>query len=310
MQVIQSFSDVKAEKTAVTIGMFDGLHRGHHLLLNKLIEKSQVIGAKSLVITFCESPKLLFQPQADIRYLSPYQEKIKLFQSLDIDYLLCIPFDKTFANIEAEDLIKELLIKTCRMKYFLMGYDNKIGKNRAGDYHYVQTLSEKYAFELEQAPSLSENGIHISSTSIRAFLSESKIDLANQFLGYSYFVKGKVINGLKIGRKIDFPTANIQLPKAQLLPQKGVYAVQLLVNHQIYQGMANVGTNPSVNADNHLKLEVHLFGFQSDLYDKEVQVHFLKHLRSEQKFPNLEALKAQLVLDKQKSLDYFANLPK
>jgi riboflavin kinase/FMN adenylyltransferase len=293
MEVVKDFKNWNfVDNSIVTIGTFDGVHRGHQKLLQKLIQIRNQKGGKSIVFTFEPHPrKVLFPDQSDLQLLSDLEEKMELFKVQGIDILIVYPFTKEFAQIEPEKFIKEILVDKLKVKTLVIGYDHKFGKDRKGDINTFKTAAGKYGFEVEEIPAQEINDINISSTKIRKALFEGDVKGAAEFLGYNYFISGIVVHGKKLGKTISFPTANINIKDAdKLIPKNGVYLVGVEVEGFKGFGMMNVGTNPTTDNDKSLKLEVNIFNFDKDVYTKNIKVEFIERLRDEKKFNSIEEL--------------------
>lgn len=280
------------DRSIVTIGTFDGVHRGHKKLLQKLIHIRKNKGGKSVVFTFEPHPrKVLFPNQTDLQLISSLDEKIKLMEAEGIDIVIVYPFTKEFAQIEPEKFIKEILAEKLKTDTLVIGYDHKFGKDREGDINTFKAASGIYGFSVEEIPAEEINDINISSTKIRKALYEGDIKGAAAFLGYNYFLNGTVVHGKKLGKTISYPTANIRVgDNDKLIPKKGVYLVSVEVEGFKGYGMMNVGTNPTTDSDTNLKLEVNIFNFDKDVYTKEIKVEFIERLRDEKKFGSIEEL--------------------
>ena len=280
------------DRSIVTIGTFDGVHRGHKKLLQKLIHIRKNKGGKSLVFTFEPHPrKVLFPNQTDLQLISNLDEKIKLMEAEGIDIVIVYPFTKEFAQIEPEKFIKEILAEKLKTDTLVIGYDHKFGKDRKGDINTFKAASDIYGFSVEEIPAEEINDINISSTKIRKALYDGDIKGAAAFLGYNYFLSGTVVHGKKLGKTISYPTANISVgDNDKLIPKKGVYLVSVEVEGFKGFGMMNVGTNPTTDSDTNLKLEVNIFNFDKDIYSKEIKVEFIERLRDEKKFGSVEEL--------------------
>lgn len=309
MKIYQSTINFSTNrKTIVTIGTFDGVHIGHQSILKKLIHSAREQKNESIVLTFFPHPRMVLQQDSSIKLLNTIDEKATLLEKFGLDYLIIQPFDETFSNMLAEDFVKNVLVDKLNIHKIIIGHDHRFGKNRIADINDLIDFGKKYNFEVEQISAQDIDEITISSTKIRKALLDGKIKLANQFLGYSYFISGYVIEGKKIGRTINFPTANIQINESyKLLPKNGVYVISSIINNVLYFGMMNIGKNPTIG-ENQQSIEVHFFELNENIYNKNLQISILEHIREEQKFNSLTELKAQLERDKLFSLNYIQNL--
>ena len=263
---------------------------------------------ESLVLTFFPHPRMVLQQDSSIKLLNTIDEKAALLEKFGIDNLIIHPFDEAFSNLSAEEFVKEILVNKLNIHKIIIGHDHRFGKNKTADINDLILFGEKYKFEVEQINAKEIDEIAVSSTKIRKALLEANIKLANEYLGYSYFISGKVVEGKKIGRTIGFPTANIQINESyKLLPKNGVYVVSSKINNILYFGMMNIGKNPTLG-DNEQSIEIHFFDINEDIYNKNLQISILEHIREEQKFNSLTELQAQLEKDKLFSLNYIQNL--
>lgn len=287
------------DNSIVTIGTFDGVHRGHKKLLQRLKEIKAEKGGKSVVLTFDPHPrKVLFPDQKDLLLLSNTDEKTEIIRKEMIDIMIIYPFTIAFSQIEPEKFIKETLVDRLKVKTLVIGYDHKFGKDRKGDINTFKAFASKYRYEVEEIPAEEVNAINISSTKIRKSLFDGEVKEAAAFLGYAYFINGYVVHGKKLGKKINFPTANIVLPdKDKLVPKNGVYLVGVEVNGFKGFGMMNVGTNPTTDTDEKIKLEVNIFNFDKDIYGEAIKVEFIQRLRDEMKFNSIDELIAAIKND-------------
>lgn len=303
---IFNFSSQK--KTILTLGTFDGVHLGHQSILDKLKKATHQGFYESIVLTFFPHPRMVLNQDTSIKLLNTIDEKTKLLANFGIDNLIIHPFDAAFSNLSAEEFVKEILIDRLNIHKIIIGHDHRFGKNRTADISDLILFGKKYGFEVEQINAHEIDEIAISSTKIRKALMEGNIQLANQFLGYSYFISGKVIEGKKIGRTLGFPTANIQINESyKLLPNNGVYIVSSEINDILYFGMMNIGNNPTIG-ENEQSIEVHYFDMSENIYNKKLKISILEHIRDERKFNSLPDLQAQLEKDKLFSLNYIQNL--
>lgn len=298
MKVFNSIQSFKSDKkTIATIGTFDGVHIGHCKILDKLVTAAKNSDYESLLLTFFPHPRMIVQPEADIKLLNTIDEKKKLLNNIGLDNLIIHPFDIEFSNLEAEEFVKSVLVDSFNIHKIIIGYDHRFGKNRSANIDDLVRFGEKYNFEVEQIQVKELDDVSISSTKIRNALGNGKIKLANSYLGYNYTLEGKVVKGKQLGRTIGYPTANIKIEETyKLIPKIGAYAVTSKVSGKILFGMMNIGFNPTV-AGKELTIEVNFFDFDADIYGEFIQIEILKRIRDEKKFSSLEDLKNQLFQD-------------
>lgn len=285
----------------LTIGTFDGVHLGHQTLIRQINQKAKSLGGQSGLLTFHPHPRMILNSNKanKIQLLSTIEERLELLKKTGIDNVFVIPFSVDFANMEAEDYLKDILIQHFKPKHLVIGYDHRFGKNRTGDIHLLNQLKEKYNYTVEEVSQQKVNDITYSSTNIRNSLLKGQVQNARHLLGYGYKLTGVVVHGEQLGRKMNFPTANIQvLNETKLIPATGVYAVKTKVNDTVYNGMLNIGTRPTFNGLNKT-IENHIFTLCDDIYGHTIEVEFVKRIRNEMKFNSLEELKTQLHQDKE-----------
>lgn len=309
MKIFHSINEFHSDKkTIVTLGTFDGVHIGHTEILKKLTQNTHDGEFESTVLTFFPHPRTVLQGKSDLKLLNTINEKISLLENIGIENLIIHPFDEKFADLSAEEFAKTILVDQLQVQKIIIGYDHRFGKNRTADINDLITFGTQYGFEVEQISAQEIDAISISSTKIRNALELGDIDLANQYLGYSYFLSGTVVKGKQLGRTIGFPTANIKLDEDyKLVPKNGVYIVCAKIDNQLVNGMMNIGFNPTVEGENKT-IEVHLFDFNSDLYNHKIKISIIHPIRSEQKFESVAVLKQQLIKDKEFSIQYLSNL--
>jgi riboflavin kinase/FMN adenylyltransferase len=291
----------------VTSGTFDGVHLGHQKILKRIRDISDEIGGETVLITFWPHPRLVLYPyEHNLRLLTTFEEKTRLLRKMGIDHLLTIPFTQAFSELSSAEFIKQILVDTIKTRKLVIGYDHRFGKNREGGFDYLKANKHNFGFDLEEISREDVDNVGVSSTKIRKALEEGKVEVANEYLGREYELNGIIIKGQQLGRSIGFPTANIHIPHDyKLIPCDGAYAVTASVEGEIRQGMLNIGNRPTVNGTSQT-IEVHLFDFEGNLYDKRICVKLKAYLRSEIKFSGLEKLKAQLQQDKQDALRLLA----
>jgi riboflavin kinase / FMN adenylyltransferase len=298
--VVQHTDEFRIETPSIlTIGTFDGVHLGHQKILARLQALKEELGLKTVVLTFDPHPrKFLFPDQKDLKLLTLVEEKLELMRKHQVDVTVVYPFSKAFSQLAANEYVEEILIKKLKVQYLVIGYDHKFGKDRDGDIFTLFKLSHKHKFEVEEIPAKDIDSINVSSSRIRKALEEGDVELTSKFLGHSYFIKARVVEGKQLGRTIGYPTANLRIEDGdKLIPKTGVYFVKVKVGEIFYHGMMNIGTNPTTDLDNTIKLEVNIFDFNEAIYGKVIRVSFLKRLRDEEKFDSIEALVQQIQRD-------------
>jgi riboflavin kinase / FMN adenylyltransferase len=299
MKIFDDVNNIPPFKNAVlTIGTFDGVHKGHQKIIAQLIDEAKKIDGETVIITFYPHPRQVIKPDSKIEFLNDIKEKAALLEAAGVDNLVVINFNDSFASLTAEEYINEFLIKTFHPKKIVIGYDHRFGKGRTGDYTLLEQAGAKNGFEVIELSAQLLDQITISSTKIRNALYEGDISLTNNLLGYIFSFSGKVVEGNKLGRTIGFPTANIVLDNEEkLIPLNGVYAVQVIVNQLVYNGMMNIGFRPTVDGKKRT-IEVNIFDFDKDIYGETIVVKLLHYIRSEVKFNGVDALKEQLNKDR------------
>ncbi len=304
MKVIKGRAQLKStEACAVTMGTFDGVHKGHHLLINRLITEARQRGLKSILLTFDPHPRQFFGGKNSVKLLTTLEEKLELLEAFDLDCVGVLEFDETLARMTYRQFVRDILLNRLNMRVLVIGYDHGFGKGREGTYQNLQELSRQWQFDLLKVEPLISGEHIVKSSTIRQLLSEGDVGKAAELLGHLYELKGEVVKGRLLGKKLEFPTANLYIKdSAKLLPKDGVYAVDVKVDGHLYRGMLNIGYRPTVNHTTQKTVEVHIFDFNQDIYGKEVTVYFKQRLRDEKKFGNLQELKQQLEKDKEQSL--------
>ncbi len=301
VKIHYSLDDFKAQNTVVTIGTFDGLHKGHQLVVEQLKQLAKEQNGETVIFTFYPHPRIVTSPdKANLRLLTTKNEKIKLFEKFGVDHLVIYPFNKEFSELSYSEFVKNILVDKMETRCLVVGYDHRFGKNREGGYEYLQKCADKHNFIVHKTDALSVEAEKVSSTKIRMALEAGDIKRANQYLGYQFTLHGTVVKGEQLGRKLGFPTANIEASdKYKIIPGYGVYAVLIEINDKHFKGMLNIGTRPTFNknADNR-SIEVNIFDFSGDMYGKEITLIFVDKIREEQKFNGIDALVQQLKLDK------------
>jgi riboflavin kinase / FMN adenylyltransferase len=308
MQIYNDADLIKIKNPIVTVGTFDGVHLGHQYIFKHLLKSAENFRGEPVVITLWPHPRMIVHPGGtEIMILNTLEEKIELIKFQGIKHFIILPFSKEFSQLSSSQFIEEYLHKRIGIKGLIMGYDHRFGKDRLGDSEQLKGCAQKYGFFIENVDAFCIKDKKISSTKIRDALFSGDIELANSMLSRNYSISGVVENGYKIGRNLGFPTANIRPDyNYKLIPSDGVYAVKVLVGDNEFPGMLNIGHRPTVNKGNENKsIEVHIIGFNGDLYGKQITLVFYKRIRSEMKFNSLDELKAQLENDKKMVINYF-----
>jgi riboflavin kinase/FMN adenylyltransferase len=305
-------------RAVITIGTFDGVHSGHARILEQLRQEATRIDGETVIITFYPHPrKIVKGGSEEIRLINTLEEKIQLLSWQHIDHLVIVPFTEAFSQLTAEEYITDFLVARFHPHTVIIGYDHRFGKGRLGDYHLLEEYSNRLGFGLQEIPVHLLNEVSVSSTRIREAIQQSDIVTANQLLGYPFFFSGTVVKGDQLGRKLGYPTANLQVTSPEkLTPADGIYAVEAtllpaahgsgspdgdLFSAPRLKGMMSIGIRPTVGGKIRT-IEVNLFDFDEDIYGRELRVFVRKWLRDEVKFSGLDALKIQLGKDKEDTL--------
>ena len=294
------------ESTVVTLGKFDGLHRGHELLMQKLMEVSKEKNYASVVFTFDIPPKSKVD-DVSCKVLTTNEEKQHVFEISGVDYLIECPFTQEVMCMEPKAFI-EWIVTRLHMKCVVVGDDFRFGHNRQGDYRTLLECEKEYGYKTIVVKKMQEDGRDISSTFVREEIAKGNIQKANHLLGYEYFVKSHVIHGNRIGRTIGIPTINMQFSKEKLLPPNGVYVSKVTIDDNTYMGVTNVGSKPTVSESGVVGVETYIIDFCQDVYDKTVVVSFLEFIRAEKKFASIEELKQQMLSDIAFTKNYYENI--
>ena len=297
MKILHS-TDVLREPTIATIGFFDGVHLGHEYLLRDLRQEARCRGLRTLVVTFSNHPRLLFNPDCGLKFLTSTSEKLHLIELSYIDYCLVLPFTFDFARLTSRDFMRQLHDNYC-VKTLLIGYDHHFGSDRGSGFDEYVAFGREVGVELLRCDAFSVADINVSSSKTRKALEEGDIALATTLLGYPYRIHGRVVHGHQVGRTIGFPTANLDIPDDKILPLCGVYQVRVMTSDcSTFDGLLNIGHRPTLD-NGKISVEVYIDSFEGNLYDTELQLQLLKFIRPERKFDSIEALQTQLQSDLQ-----------
>jgi riboflavin kinase/FMN adenylyltransferase len=305
MEFIRGIHNIKPEHkgTVLTIGNFDGVHRGHRAVIGGAISQAKALGVPATVMLFEPQPMELFLKDKAPPRLYRLRDKYLQLAKLGVDRFLCVKFNPDFASMTAMDFIEKLLVQKLAISHLIVGDDFCFGKNRQGDFELLVNAGQRFGFKVTSTQSFRVESCRISSTAIRESLIKGRFDDAELMLGHPFSINGTVTHGDKKGRTIGFPTANIALNRS-VSPVKGVYVVTVNTLNGAFEGVANIGERPTVNGTEQ-RLEVHLFAFDKQIYGQHIEVILHKKLRDEHKFASLDALKAQIALDVGLARDYF-----
>jgi|TARA_B110000261_G_C13053167_1_gene345052 riboflavin kinase/FMN adenylyltransferase len=288
----------KVKNAVVTTGTFDGVHLGHRTIINQLKKIADNYNGETVVLTFHPHPRLVLQKNSNIKLLGTINERIKLLEEIGVDHLIILPFTKEFSRISSLEFVKDILFNKIGTKKLVIGYDHHFGRNREGSFEHLIEFGPLYGFDIEEIPAINIKDVNISSTKIREALETGNIKKAKEYLGRNYSLSGIVVTGNQLGRSIGFPTANIKIEESyKLIPEIGVYAVNIFHEKRNYQGMLNIGFRPTIGNQLEISIEVHIFDFNGNLYGQVITVEFVNKIRDERHFKDIEQLKKQLEID-------------
>lgn len=297
MKIFRSLAELGEglRNTAVTVGNFDGVHLGHREMFRRLKARAQELGGSSVVVTFIPHPLKVVASTKQLRLINTYAEKELLIEASGIDSLVVIPFNADFATLDAESFVKDILVDLLGMKHLVVGYDYAFGRGRQGDVKLLTALGERLGYSIEVLEPVGNDEVVYSSTSVRSLVTAGEVSRVVSILGRHFSLAGTVVHGHSRGKGLGFPTANIATDK-ELLPKDGVYAVKVKVGEAILNGACNIGSNPTFG-DTATAIEVFLFEYDQDLYDKELRLYFVDRIRDEITFPDKETLVAAIAAD-------------
>ena len=309
---IKSAADYdQIKESIVTIGTFDGVHLGHQKIINKLIGIANEERLQALVLTFFPHPRTIVQEDASIKLINTIDEKAGLMKSYGVDHLVVKEFTKEFSRLTALEYVRDVLVNKLHVKHIIVGYDHHFGRNRTANINDLKEYGAFYGFKVTEIDAHEVGDVAVSSTKIRAALTKGDIITANHFLGYNFMLTGLVVKGQGLGKTIQFPTANLKIEESlKLIPKKGVYLVQSVIDAQLVYGMMNIGTNPTVSDADKISVEVFFFDFDQSIYGQVLIIQLLDRIRDEIKFPKIEDLKLQLESDSQKAINRIKLLTK
>lgn len=304
LKVYNSIFDFpKGLRSVVSVGTFDGVHKGHQAIIKKMTGLAKENGLMSVILTFDPHPRYALKKDDDkLKLLSTTEEKIAQLENYGIDYVVVINFTPEFAKIPYEEFVKKYLVEALNAKYIVVGFDHRFGENRSGDHQKLMGVKREFGFEVIEIQALIESSTAISSTKIRNLIENRQVEQANKLLNYSYSISGKVIEGTRTGKKLGFPTANLFVEdRVKLIPAPGVYAVKVEIDGSWHQGMCNIGFNPTFD-QRQFSIETHIFDFDKDIYGQNIRICFISFIRMEQKFGSVQLLKEQLEKDKKNTI--------
>lgn len=291
----------------MAIGTFDGVHLGHHAILDHLKKSASQLNGESVVLTFHPHPRMVLHPEDHgLQLLSTQAEKIALIEAAGIHHMVILPFTAEFSKVEPFEYVRDLLVNGIGARRVIAGHDHRFGRNREGDLETLRQLAESFNFEVEEIPPHVIDQVKVSSTKIRESLKSGDVTVAEKFLGYRYSISGKVEHGERFGRKIGFPTANIRPDDAlKLIPANGVYAVRVFCKEKNYLGALNIGVRPTVSNQNNRTIEVHILDYTGELYGENIRIEFVSRIRDELKFDSVEELRTAIENDIRWTQDFF-----
>lgn len=298
MKIYRSIEDYTEDKrSVVTIGTFDGIHLGHQKILSRLINSSKNKNLNSVVLTFFPHPRIILNKYNEVKMIDTLDEKIIHLNEIGIDSLIIHPFDKNFSLLSANQFIKDFLVEKLKIKHIIIGYDHRFGKGREASVTDLKNYANDYDFTVEEIKAQEIEKITISSTKIRNSINQGDIKTTKKYLGRYFMITGKVVKGDGLGKKINYPTANIFIEETyKIIPKDGVYLVETKIKDKLFNGMMNIGHRPTIGT-NVKSIEVHLFNFNKDIYNQVISIKMISKIRDEIKFSSIQALKDQLVKD-------------
>jgi len=299
MIIIRDTRELKGMDLIVTVGFFDGVHLGHRFLINQMKEVGERLHLSTAVITFPQHPRKVLQQDYQPKLLNSFEEKLKHLEETGIDYCIVLDFTPELSRLSAQDFIHKILAKDLHVKTLLVGYDHRFGHDRADGIEQYVLYGRECGMEVIKANPYTEESLHVSSSEIRRLLDEGKVEDAAELLTYPYQIRGSIVAGFKVGRKLGFPTANIQVDEPfKIIPAIGVYAVWVYLKGKRYAGMLYIGNRPTLNNGENVTLEVNIFDFSDDIYNEEITVAFIRYVRGDIRFDSVESLKGQLEEDR------------
>ena len=308
MKVYNSIAAYKKTKSSiVTIGTFDGVHVGHQQILKQLYKTAHANELESILVSFFPHPRMVLQKESSLKLLNTIEERTRMIEKTGISNLIVQPFTKEFSRLSALDFVRDILVNQLHIKKIIVGYDHQFGRNRNATIDDLIEFGKTYDFEVIEISAQQLENVSISSTKIRNALNEGAVQTANTYLGYPFMISGLIVKGKGIGKTLEFPTANLHLKEDyKLIPKNGVYLVQSIISGKEVFGLTNIGTNPTVGGT-YKTIETYFLDYSRDLYQKEIQLNFIKRIRGEKTFESKDALKNAITKDEQFARNYLNN---
>ena len=308
MKVYNSIAAYKKTKPSiVTIGTFDGVHVGHQQILKQLYKTAHANELESILVSFFPHPRMVLQKESSLKLLNTIEERTRMIEKTGISNLIVQPFTKEFSRLSALDFVRDILVNQLHIKKIIVGYDHQFGRNRNATIDDLIEFGKTYDFEVIEISAQQLENVSISSTKIRNALNEVAVQTANTYLGYPFMISGLIVKGKGIGKTLEFPTANLHLKEDyKLIPKNGVYLVQSIISGKEVFGLTNIGTNPTVGGT-YKTIETYFLDYSRDLYQKEIQLNFIKRIRGEKTFESKDALKNAITKDELFARNYLNN---
>ena len=308
MKVYNSIAAYKKTKPSiVTIGTFDGVHVGHQQILKQLYKTAHANELESILVSFFPHPRMVLQKESSLKLLNTIEERTRMIEKTGISNLIVQPFTKEFSRLSALDFVRDILVNQLHIKKIIVGYDHQFGRNRNATIDDLIEFGKTYDFEVIEISAQQLENVSISSTKIRNALNEGAVQTANTYLGYPFMISGLIVKGKGIGKTLEFPTANLRLKEDyKLIPKNGVYLVHSIISGKEVFGLTNIGTNPTVGGT-YKTIETYFLDYSRDLYQKEIQLNFIKRIRGEKTFESKDALKNAITKDEQFARNYLNN---
>jgi riboflavin kinase / FMN adenylyltransferase len=308
MKVHHSISAYENERASVvTIGTFDGVHIGHKKLLKKLTSEAEKTRLDSVILTFFPHPRMVLQKESDIKLINTIEERTSILSKTKLDHLIIHPFTHQFSRLTALEFVRDILVNKLHAKKIIIGYDHRFGRNRNADINDLREFGKTYNFEVEEISAEELNEVAVSSTKIRKALEKGDLEKANCYLGYPYQLNGTIVKGKGLGRKMNYPTANLHIEEPyKLIPKNGVYIAKSVIDGDEIFGLMSIGTNPTVGGVNRT-IETYYLDIEKDLYGKKLEIELLAKIREEEKFDSIESLQSAIKNDEILARKYIKN---